>query len=279
MGKKGRAKIWVAVMAAVAVAAWVMIRAAAGPAQPVYDGKTLGFWLVQLGPGQGTNYDEKHHDEAVVAVQKIGTNAIPFLLRLLQARDSKFKSLFGALDIPGIRLTRAMDLNYRGLLGFQALGPQAAGAVPELIGQLHKGLNEGQVYDLEYALGYIGPAAKAAVPLLAQNAVSTNGTVRGGAIVALGTIHADPEVAVPVLTEELRDTNWPSTLNAAYALGRFGSDAKPAVPTLVDLIQASLKQQRTSNAYAVNRRYWEDALRQIDPEAYARVLKNGVEKN
>ena len=277
MGKKSRVIIWPAVMAAVAVAAWMMIRAAAGPAQPVYEGKPLGFWLVQLNPGE--KYEQKQHDEAVVAVQQMGTNAVPFLLRLLRARDSEFKSFLEEFDIPGIHFTLATDLNYRALLGFEALGPKGAGAVPDLIALLREDWSDEHAYDTEYVLGYIGPAAKAAVPLLVQNAGSTNGTLRGGAIMALGGIHSDPGLSVPVLAKELRDTNWPSTLNAAWALGRFGPDAEQAVPTLVELIEASTNHPPTTNAYRMDRRAWQNALKQIDPETYARVVTNGAAGN
>ena len=58
--------------------------------EPVYQGKSLSFWL--QGYIQGGSYigvwPEPEVDEAV---RQIGTNAIPALLHMLRAHDSKLK--------------------------------------------------------------------------------------------------------------------------------------------------------------------------------------------
>src|SRR5581483_12103186 len=63
------------------------------PGEPAYQGKPLSWWLSRsLAPG-GVIYDLK--DPKVIecrdAIRHIGTNAIPNLLRILRAKDSRFK--------------------------------------------------------------------------------------------------------------------------------------------------------------------------------------------
>jgi len=83
---------------------------------PVYDGKPLGEWL-------------KMHDregflskEATNAIQHIGTNAIPALLRRLTYVQPPF----------GLRTYEVNVISMDGLRGFIALGEKAVPAVPKL---------------------------------------------------------------------------------------------------------------------------------------------------
>ena len=59
------------------------------PPEPLYQGKPLTFWL-------GRSYfhplNLADQQAATAAVQRAGTNAIPTLLRLMRARDSKTKA-------------------------------------------------------------------------------------------------------------------------------------------------------------------------------------------
>ncbi|MBI3850319.1 MAG: hypothetical protein HY298_08530 [Verrucomicrobia bacterium] len=54
--------------------------------EPKYQGKTLTAWLKVGGHGEGL--EDK---PAIEAVRKMGTNAIPFLLDMVRAKDSRFK--------------------------------------------------------------------------------------------------------------------------------------------------------------------------------------------
>ena len=56
--------------------------------EPTYQGKTVSQWLEAYHPGIGSPDETKWASEAVRA---IGKDAIPSLLRLLQARDSDFR--------------------------------------------------------------------------------------------------------------------------------------------------------------------------------------------
>ena len=94
------------------------------------------------------------------------------------------------------------------------------------------------------ALGKMGPAAKAAVPILlhvARNAEEDT-DVRSEAILALGTISPKDDRVLKSLqdTLEIGDPKDDDLLRAAAtALGNAGGDAASAVPHLVSLLEES----------------------------------------
>jgi hypothetical protein len=123
---------------------WVLLRPGGEPDEPRYEGRTLTWWL-----GEYTNPFRRVHSvqqlrsfdfesvyrETSRAVKAMGTNAIPVLLRYLQAKDSKYKS--GWLMVAG-GLRRgnsytASEKNHMAQAGFMILQKDAAPAVPGLI--------------------------------------------------------------------------------------------------------------------------------------------------
>src|SRR5690242_12224993 len=75
--------------AAVAGLFWAVLP----PTEPSYDGKTLSYWLAQYeGIGSaGADTKEPKAIESREAIRHIGTNALPTLLRMLRAKDSRVK--------------------------------------------------------------------------------------------------------------------------------------------------------------------------------------------
>src|SRR5207248_11535153 len=83
-------------------------------------------------------------------------------------------------------------------------------------------------------LAHIGPAAKAAVPVLVEKlrAEKADG-VRVNTAVALGMIRSDPQTVVPALIETFLKDEHPDARGAAmYSIGQFGPNAQIAVPLL-----------------------------------------------
>jgi len=99
-----------------AAVAWQFMR----PSQPTYDGRTLMHWIAVLGSSDAD--DEAH---AFAAIQTMGTNALPTILRLLEGRDSTWRqkaklALFLVGEEPQVksipalvRLSRAADAGVR----------------------------------------------------------------------------------------------------------------------------------------------------------------------
>ncbi len=290
MGKRGRFIVGALVVALLAVLAWTLLRAPAPAPEPVYNGKPLSYWLQGFGPYPNTTRPTE--TEALVAIQQIGTNAIPTLLQMLRAHDSplKYKLRIWAIRRGLIRIIYKIPwdynnslpfaFNFRAMRGFQQLGPLATNAVPDLIRVLDHPVSPESESLTAGALGAIGPGAKAAVPALLRAAASTDLSVRNAALLALGQIHADPDAVVPVLIKGLQNPSNVMRWTAAGALGNFQSEAKSAVPALVALLNdPNLNLPPVGTAFPGRndlRTQVEHALKQIDPETYARVVTNAA---
>ncbi|SRR6266446_1577685 len=93
--------------------------------------------------------------------------------------------------------------------------------------------------------------------------------VRANAALALGRRREAPEIAVPALARTLpvrreADRTTSSLPVSYWAIRQFGDQAKSAVPALLDLV-------RSTNAF--DRSQSTEALKKIDPDAAAKVLR------
>jgi HEAT repeat protein len=109
-------------------------------------------------------------------------------------------------------------------------------------------------------LGYLGPAAKSALPDLIKSLKGNDAAIRGVVILSLGRIRSEPETVIPLLIPYLEDDNLDAA--AAKALAEFGGLAKPAVPKLLPLLHA---RDHDDRAAAIA------ALKKIDPIAAAKA--------
>jgi len=216
-----RVQIALAVFLVVVVAgiAWQVLRLR----EPVYQGKPLSVWLQSYSPdGDSPEVDD--------AVHTMGTNALPALLGMLQAKDSKLKLALAAL---GFRYTPAETQHLRAQKGLSALGADASNAVPALIEIYQQNTSPTASRAAANALVEIGPAAEQAIPALMKSAASTNSDVRAFALYTLGRLALESKLVVPVLIKGLHDPDREVRFNAAFgleALAFMGGDAKPAVP-------------------------------------------------
>jgi hypothetical protein len=232
---------------------------------PIFEGKHLSYWV---GRSAGTE-----SFTAQAAVRDAGTNAIPMLLRLMRAHDSAFKvrliDLTGKLEESDKQLRFlslhlvSSDDHSRAVQGFEALGPAAKSAVPELLRIYNADQSpDSRIYILE-ALAGIGPAAtetKETLPLLLSEATNTNSTMRPFALDALVQMRVEPNFIVPWLIESLDNPDL--TGSAVVALRNLGPQAKSAVPRLIEL-RPDVRLHSSSSML----RLLDDAIRKIDPIA------------
>src|SRR5882724_10172199 len=115
-------------IAAVGALVWFLLRP---DPEPTYQGKPLSYWLDGFVSGNPSP------DKATEAVRQIGTNAIPTLLCLLRAEDSKFKLKLIRLSqkqhLINFDLRTADFKHMEAELGFECLGSLAKSAVPDII--------------------------------------------------------------------------------------------------------------------------------------------------
>lgn len=252
----------------VALAGWG-ISFALTPREPVYDGKPLSYWLKGYDPLEGSEPGRQQADQAV---RQIGTNAIPLLLRMLREQDSPLKLKLIALarkqHVIKINYVSASSHNIQAAAAFEKLGPEAASAVPELVKICEmdfdlppRELSFSREYIVIETLGFIGPRAKTAVPLILKSLEHNPEGI--DAIMALGRIHAQPDASVPALAQCLKASRrMEIRCVGAWSLGLFGRDARPAVPLLVEMLK---DPDRALEKVA------SEAIQQIDPETAAKL--------
>jgi len=254
--RKTRRYLLVALLLAVlGFVSWLIL---SQPREPVYQGKPLSYWCEQYSASRWLYPTNEPDKQAETAIRTIGTNAVPTLLRMFKATDSKLKlklfELAAKQHLVVIKWKSAQLLHYEALHGLFALGTDAQSAVPDLV----------EIYNERHLLGildlfsFMGPAAADAVPRLVQETSDTNYNVRFSALRALGQIHARPDLTVPVLTKSLRDPVLEIQGTAAAGLAAFGTDAKSAVPELIKALADPDPYVRGESA---------SALQKIDPEA------------
>lgn len=215
------------------------------------------------------------------ALRHIGTNATPFLLKNLRARDYNLKLTLVAWaqkqHLIKIHFVPAAVRNIEASRAFIVLGNTAKDAIPDLI----KAYDETQSVEarsaIEDAFAWIGPDARPALPLLLRAATNSNNRVRASALWALGEIHAEPNFCVPALLQGLNDRDsWVQT-SAAHALGMFGPDASAAIPALAQFAQLS-RSSGSSMSFSFSQVHLEarGALRKIGPGAASSTNANST---
>ena len=298
---KGVLKImaWSKVKMAVGITAGVLFAAgttvtlvkAASPIQePSYQGRSLTEWLADLEGG----FPQKGAKQLAAedAIRHLGAATLPFLMNDLivdPRRQPHLRRLHPDNRPPDRRSSQAVD-------AFEALGPVAKPAIPELVRYLDAspgfvplalaGIGRDAVPQMEAALtnrnffvrdnmaaglanavlaGRIAPEDVAeVVPLAARNLAYTDSNrlfevnTRFRAAGLLAAIHLNPEVAVPALIDGLHDARPQVAGECADALGRFGPDARPAAPALADAMTATNADLRGAVCWA---------LSQVDPNA------------
>jgi len=240
--------------------------------EPVYNGRKLSQWLeMYVAPQQSVELDS----QADQAVRHIGAKAIPTLLRMAGAQDSRLTlnclALLRKQDVVEIRYHGAIRRNVMAEEGFRALGADASQAVPGLIAICLRASPAKSWGPAITSLGNIGPPAADAVPLLVSAATNADPGISSVAIVALGRIHGQPGLAVPVLGRLLHHTNRttfyfggdPGLDNTIEALENFGPAARLAVPDLLYAMNATDDPNQ--------RFHLANALKAIDPEAAAKA--------
>ncbi len=242
------------------------------PRQPSYNGKPLSYWM---GRYEGrilgkVSLRSSEQQEADKALREIGTNALPYLLKLAGRKDSalrqRFLSIYRRQSWLKLPIHDAQFYRVEASCGFAALHEIAKPAVPALIGLLKN--EDYQIREIAANdLGLIGPEAEEAIPALFPLLDEQNhGTPILEAMMALGGIHRRPEIVLPRLREFLdgnrKDWNYQSA--ALDAIGRYRSDAKELGP----VIMTFLGDADSSRKYSA-----ESALIMVDPQLAQKTFK------
>lgn len=243
-----RLRIWSAIIL-LAVFGLALRSGLSEPDNPVCQGRRLSAWLTEYAKDVKVVMDDEKplpQSPAAKAIQEIGTNGLPLILRLTEAKDVPLSWKIKHFLVGSPRDNLKLRSRRLGWCGFQALRASAWPAVPTLTALLTN-TNPTAKEAAAVALGYIGPAAEPAIPALIQQLKDKGPDVRSWTIWALGEIHQQSELVVPVLTQTLQNPCAYSpygTRERSYiirdslvALTKFGREAETAVPIMQQLTQ------------------------------------------
>jgi RNA polymerase sigma factor (sigma-70 family) len=274
---------WTKLKTAIVIGAGILLAAGTAtvvvkqvyPSEPVYQGKSLTYWLESLGPKMLLfhNLRPDANQPAAEAFQAMGVKTVPFLRRELHSRDlARWKHAADAARtigpaakvlIPDL-LTAAVATAdsghdpYAELFALAAMGPESIGPLTTMFTNQNKWARINTttaVYMTDYD-------AEAAVPALLKELDDPDAQVRSQAPAALAHIHKQLDVVLPALLKNLKDPDDSVRWCTASAIGQLGPDAKSAFP---DLLEVWHNDKTGVASWAGG------ALKNIDPEAAAKA--------
>ncbi len=244
------------------------------PKEPSYQGKTLSQWLANyevardagLSQEENARLDELQHatDDAV---RHMGTDALPFLAKMLTEKESKFMGKLRDLarrqslidfhikspfEVEGVRMGRQQ----RAVIAFGVLGRKAKDAIPIVL----RALDEDDPYSIMYAAEAIGATGPDAVEPLTKALTNTNWRVRCTiASVLADWSFADDENregltqaerstasirAVPTLLKLLKDPNLRVHYIAMRSLGEIHQQPEIVIPEILSYLNSTTETDR-----------------------------------
>ncbi len=219
--------------------------------EPSSHGKRLSTWVLKT-PLYAAN---KTNMDAVVALREIGTNAVPYLVALLNSKNSSLATrLWQASDrMPFIRWHLMSDFErcHRAMQALSILEHDACPALPELRKLLtDQNYTGGLTHPQEEAAAVLAHIRPEGVAILVQATTNKDQWVQKAAIQALGSNPpAEPGVVVS-LTHCLKSENPDVRLLAAVAIGMLQEDPEIAVPALREALndESTVVQQSVAHS-------------------------------
>lgn len=230
---------------------------------PTYHGRTLSAWIQRLPAASANrgiswgpmvqNPETAQELEAEDAVRHIGTNALPYLLTELHAKDGVREQLLGfwtkvkdfskqmisrrkpasSLPSPVNNEMSSGELrHWNAARGFHALGPLGKSAIPELMPLLTNGFGS-SCPDAAYALSAMGPEGVAAmVPILTNNSPFMGDWAQMCEIWALGQTPSAGRLCVRELMALAQGTNNSLQWSAIWTLGQLKTNDDLIAPAV-----------------------------------------------
>jgi hypothetical protein len=204
--------------------------------EPRYDGKKLRDWLELTSNAQEQQRAQK-------AIQEIGTNALPWLLKWIKHEPWHFKkhgSLIALLPAPLRDRISATGWDQTALAtkGFEVLGSQASPAIPGLV-TIVRGEQMGAAFVAVEALVDIGEPA---IPALQKVIADPQWLLRRNAVMVIGNagrLGTNELAAINLLITALHDSKKQVAFSAATMLKRFSDRPELVVPELVRFLNSS----------------------------------------
>jgi len=186
------------------------------PPEPVYQGKTLSFWVNRVAvPQFNTPPQFDPPPEAVAALHAIGENCLPYLIKWLAVAAFRCLGAEARYSIPALSNTLYKSEVYEtSAAAADALGWIGSEAVPALVAGLTN-VPPGMIRIADVRTRILeqfirmqkDTTSASAVPIIVHFAEATERGkyVRAEALLALGFLRYDPKKLAPLITAALAD--------------------------------------------------------------------------
>ncbi len=221
------------------------------PKEPSYKGRPISAWVDDLAA--------QKRNECAEAIQKTGTNCLPYAVASLVRKDSKWQTKYRALWPKFPKFLKIIFPQPKqnlsamgGSIVFYYIGPES---LPQAVALL-KHQNPTVRQAAAAGIGSIRSksyAANMAIPALIETLSDPEYMVRFYAVLTLSRMGSDASNAVPALTKFVGNAgnNDAARAAAAHALGEIGTKAESALPTLKAALKESDSYLRGQAAAAI----------------------------
>ena len=226
--------MWAAAAIAVVVVGWAVFR----EREPRYQGKTLSEWMTVAGH---TDDDREQGKAVEEALEKIGTNGLPWMIEWLRYEEPKWRStlcgLVGGLPralVPNLIINYLVNDKQRERADWAAemlalLGPMATNSIPQLVGIL----NDTNALDSsERAAVALASLGRDGLPPLLAALSDRQHSNRAAIARATANLETNAGPAVAVLLACLQEGKMDLTEAAIEVLGELKLEPEKVVPEL-----------------------------------------------
>ena len=213
--------------------------------EPQYKGVSLSQWLEVHMPYNVRTQSKAESEAAEIAVQYIGTNAIPYFLKWIRYEPTHFRgNLAGHPDCPAFLsewLLHPCNKSDHAVEGFKILGTNAASAIPELTRLMNKNKMFSSRQAIE-ALSHLGKdAAPPIIEALGQALDSTNRITISrfrlfGAIRTMRDLGTNMTPAVPILVRYTQGQDEMIISAALKCLGALKLEPEISIPAITNCL-------------------------------------------
>jgi HEAT repeat protein len=243
-----RKKLWILLGCGIAA---ILLLTLLREREPQYQGRPLSQWLAFLAGGHANDPDISLHD-AEEAIDHIGTNALPFLIKWVQYEDKPWRTRLGALceklpdpygsDLRNFVLGHGYECQQGAFFALYRLGTNARPAIPVLAAQLKsQPLWIGQSMPI---LAHFGGDALAPVHGALTNPSPACRIFAIDAVAGAYWAKAIDPSLIPTIIHCLGDTNRDVAFCAAQILCTHDLQKKLAMRTFIDALESADKNLR-----------------------------------
>jgi hypothetical protein len=206
------------------------------PQPATYEGKTVDEWLLQLDPNVAR---EKEHDRARIALERMGTNALPDLERILSQRPNKRREWWKGwlvrfhLSKPDTLLPH--EWNYRAARAAYMIAESGNVDIRRLLPHLSYHFTNSNYGEFSRALTRAGDEG---ISVLTNYVLSDHQRYRDDAASALSHVNRKPQAFAALIRVATLESNRSLRANALLYLRGSKAPADQVVPLTLQFLRS-----------------------------------------